>query len=164
MSITLTLSSGRPINEKRKRKDTPLFIKYLQTAFFESYTAIAMWRLAMAKWSHCKETSFFLIFNSFLFVYCENSNKFGHSLVSVKHIWAINTIPTVISICAGNITFGYCTDLASSVARDLGQYLIMIMMIMIMNLFRHIHFTWNWLFVRKLYIQKRNTVQWDTVK
>ena len=36
MSITLTLSSGRPINEKRKRKDTPLFIKYLQTAFLKA--------------------------------------------------------------------------------------------------------------------------------
>ena len=42
--------------------------------------------------------------------------------------------------------------------------IIIIIIIIILNLFRHIHFTWNWLFVRNLYRQKRNTVQWDTVK
>ena len=41
--------------------------------------------------------------------------------MSVKHIRAINTIATVISIGTGNIALCHRTNLASSVARDLGQ-------------------------------------------
>ena len=89
--------------EKQKRKYKS-FKKNIYKELFKSYTAIAVWRHALPKWSHCKMT--------FLFV----SWKFKQvSLVRFKHIQAINTIVIVYSICSSNTGHNYRTDLASSI-------------------------------------------------
>ena len=69
--VVLFVNIGEP--EKLKRNYESLFIKY---TCFKNYISIPKWRNVIAKWSHCKVTSFFLISNSSLFVSHENSNKF----------------------------------------------------------------------------------------
>ena len=58
--------------EKQKQEYPSLFIK---CSCFKGYIALAKWHRVIAKWSNCKVTSFFLHFNSSLFVSCESSNN-----------------------------------------------------------------------------------------
>ena len=53
------------IDEQKKQKQKVYIFVYkiFSNNIFKSYTTITMWRCALAKWSHCKVASLFLIFN-----------------------------------------------------------------------------------------------------
>ena len=76
---------------QEEKKKVYIFVYKIFNKAFLNTTVIAMWCPALAKWSHSNVKSLF-IFNSL----------------------AINAIMTVFSICTGNIAFGCCTNLASS--------------------------------------------------
>ena len=95
--------------EKRKRQYKSLLIEY---SWFTSYIAIAEWPSAIVKWSHCKvkplksQVVFYFLFLTLTYSY----------LVS---LWLSNPgnncNNNYFSICTGNITPGYTTDLSSSI-------------------------------------------------